>query len=170
MKSFIAAVVLSFASLSGAATAATLNAIQMKQNDWIVFGISPEREALFKVTPGSTDGSFSYSYAFSDMLCPQVWACMPKNRVFDTIYENGGGDFGYGWNTNSFSNVRGETILTGAMNEYLFFRVTSGSASVAHLIANETNVPAPVPLPASALLLLGGIGGIAALRRRLKAA
>ena len=32
-----------------------------------------------------------------------------------------------------------------------------------------TNMPAPVPLPATGLMLLGGLGGLAALRRRKRA-
>lgn len=170
MKSLLAAALLSFASLAGAASAATVDAVQMKQNEWIVFDFAPE-QGVFKVTPGSTDGSFSYSYGFSDSLCPQSWACMPQTRAFNTVYANGGGDFGYGWNPQSFGSVVSETTLTGAKNSlYLFFRVTSGSASVSQLVADQPETPAPVPLPASALLLLGGVGGLAALRRRRKAA
>ena len=84
MKSLLAAAILSFASLAGVASAATVNAVQMKQNDWIVFDVAPE-QGTFKVTPGSTDGSFSYSYGFSDTLCPQSWACMPQTRAFNTV-------------------------------------------------------------------------------------
>jgi hypothetical protein len=58
MKSLLPAAILSFASLAGAASAATVNAVQMKQNDWIIFDFAPE-QGTFKVTPGSTDGSFS---------------------------------------------------------------------------------------------------------------
>lgn len=170
MKSLLAAAILSLAPIAGAASAATVNAVQMKQNDWVVFDFAPE-QGTFKVTPGSTDGSFSYSYGFSESLCPQSWACMPQTRIFNTVYANGGGDFGYGWTPQSFGGVVNETILTGAKNSiYMFFRVTSGSAFVSKLVADTPPAPAPVPLPASALLLLGGLGGLAALRRRWKAA
>ena len=84
MKSLLAAAILSFASLAGEASAATVNAVQMKQNDWIVFDFAPG-QGTFKITPGSTDGSFSYSYGFSDTLCPQSWACMPQTRAFNTV-------------------------------------------------------------------------------------
>lgn len=170
MKSLLAAALLSFASLAGAASAATVNAVEMKQNEWIVFDFAPE-QGVFKVTPGSTDGSFSYSYGFSDSLCPQPWTCMPQNRSLNTVHASFDHGFGYSWSGGSFGSVVSETTLTAAKNSlYLFFRVTSGSASVSQLVADQPETPAPVPLPASALLLLGGVGGIAALRRRRKVA
>jgi hypothetical protein len=45
-----------------------------------------------------------------------------------------------------------------------------GGLSHVNVYGIEDVTPAPVPLPASALLLLGGIGGFAALRRRKKEA
>lgn len=45
-----------------------------------------------------------------------------------------------------------------------------GGLSHVNVYGIEDVAPAPVPLPASALLLLGGVGGLAALRRRKKAA
>ena len=93
MKSLFTAAILSFASLAGSASAATVDAVQMKQNDWIVFDFASE-QGTFKVTPGSTNGSFSYSYGFSDSLCPQSWACMPQTRVRRRMIWNRRPEFG----------------------------------------------------------------------------
>ena len=169
MKLFLAAASIVLSSIAGSAFAATVNAVQMKQNDWIVFDFAPEK-GTFKVTPGSTDGSFSYSYGFAESLCPQSWACMPKSRAFNTVYSNGGGDFGYGWNPQSFGSVVSDTILTGATNSlFMFFRVTSGSASVSQMIAEAPTDPAPVPLPAAGFLMMAGLGALSILRKRQKA-
>ena len=78
--------------------------------------------------------------------------------------------FGYGWNPQSFGGVRSDTILTGATNSlFMFFRVTSGSASVSQMIADAPTDPAPVPLPAAGFLMMAGLGALSILRKRQKA-
>ncbi len=95
---------------------------------------------------------------------------MPQTRAFNTVYANGGGDFGYGWNPQSFGGVRSDTILTGAKTSlFMFFRVTSGSASVSQMIADALTDPVPVPLPAAGLLTMAGLGALSVLRKRRKA-
>jgi hypothetical protein len=95
---------------------------------------------------------------------------MPKTHAFNTVYANGGSDFGYGWNPHSFGNMRSETTLTGAKNSlFMFFRVTSGSASVSQMIADAPTDPAPVPLPAAGLMMMAGLGALSVLRKRQKA-
>ena len=169
MKSLLCATAFGLFVLPGLSSAATVNSVEMKQNDWIVFDSVAKTDG-FTITPGSTNGSFSYTYGFSDSLCPQSWACMPESRPFNTVQTNGGGDFGYGWSPQSFGSVVNQTTLatTTESNLYLFFRVTSGSASVSWSVADTAPEVAPVPLPAPAILLLAGIGGLATLRRRKK--
>lgn len=54
--------------------------------------------------------------------------------------------------------------------DFLVSPKQGGGLSHVNVYGVENVAPAPVPLPASALLLLGGVGGLAALRRRRKAA
>lgn len=54
--------------------------------------------------------------------------------------------------------------------DFLVSPKQGGGLSHVNVYGVEDVAPAPVPLPASALLLLGGVGGFAALRRRKKAA
>lgn len=61
-------------------------------------------------------------------------------------------------------------VASAGVFDFLVSPKQGGGLSHVNVYGIEDAVPAPVPLPASALLLLGGIGGIAALRRRKKAA
>lgn len=47
--------------------------------------------------------------------------------------------------------------------------IASGNQSLSHMNLYGQLAPAPVPLPAAGILLLGGIGALAAVRRRRKA-
>lgn len=169
MKSLFTAALLAVAALGGAASAATVGALQMKQNDWVMLdGISAGDS--FTVTPGTTDGSFSYSYAFSTSLCADPWNCMKSSDALNTVLSNYNHNFAEMWSPTRLSSVKVDTLLTAPINAlYLYFRVTSGSTSLAKVTANAVT-PAAVPLPASGLLVLGGLGLLAALRRRQKAA
>lgn len=87
--------------------------------------------------------------------------------------------------THGNSATYGETITTGfdpklyfsaftgvdfsSLNSLLFSIDSAGNFSVDGSIKEIRVEASPVPLPASALLLLGGIGGLSALRRRKKA-
>lgn len=169
MKSLFAAALLSLASLGGMASAATISAFEMKSNDWIVFDLAGRTDDI-RVTPGTTDRSFSYSYSYSDTLCPTPWSCMPGDLATDTVYGSRG-DFGYSWNPTQLNEVFETTFLnTAAAGQYLFFRVTSGTTSVARYAASVGVSPAAVPLPATGLLVLGGLGALGLMKRRRKAA
>ena len=61
-------------------------------------------------------------------------------------------------------------VAGAGMFDFLVNFKKGGGLSHVNVYGVEDVAPAPVPLPASALLLLGGVGGFAALRRRKKAA
>lgn len=59
-----------------------------------------------------------------------------------------------------------DNFVQNAQSEVLFSGPLQGSITV---VGDDTVAPPAVPLPASTLLLLGGMGGLAAMRRRQKA-
>jgi hypothetical protein len=64
----------------------------------------------------------------------------------------------------SFRKGSFETKSVDPLND--FFEAASGEFEIDRIVVTRADDVAPVPLPASALLLLGALGGIAALRRR----
>ena len=64
--------------------------------------------------------------------------------------------------------VTTEFTVAQAGSYSLFFKADGKSNSYGGLIDDIALTPAPVPLPAAGLLLLGGLGGLAAMRRKRK--
>lgn len=64
--------------------------------------------------------------------------------------------------------VTTEFTVAQAGSYSLFFKADGHSNSYGGLIDDIALTPAPVPLPAAGLLLLGGLGGLAAMRRKRK--
>lgn len=136
--------------------------VSLKQNEWLVI----QSEGSFGVKPISRDGSFSYSYGFSDTGCGDSgsWSCMPTGLAMGAVQSSFDHNFGYGW---SPVNVHGQIEQTFLAMEklFLFFRVNSGSADLT-FVEGVVDAPAPVPLPMSLQLLLCALMTLGAVRAR----
>ena len=173
-----------FCTVGATAQAATIQNMDMSQNQWAVLEFQNTNSLNLAITPGKTDGSFSYTYAFSENGCGKdasqynTWSCMPESFGTNVINTGYAFNFGEGWfDKTSAGNVR-ETVSVnyvkeGAENIFMYFRVTSGSGSLSRVLdvvdspaPDVVDPPAPVPLPAAGLMLLAGIAGIGSLRLR----
>lgn len=130
--------------------------VSLKQNEWLVI----QSEGSFGVSPISRDGSFSYSYGFSDTGCGDsgAWSCVPNGLKLGEVQQNFNHNFGYGW---SPVNVHGQIEQTFLAMEklFLFFRVNSGSADLT-FVEGVVDAPAPVPVGPGAVFLLTGLAGL----------
>ena len=96
--------------------------------------------------------NYSYTLQFS------VLDAVPDHKWIGV--EVGGTDYG---NINQYSSLL-EVDVTGST----FVQLDGNRSGNAYWLIDVVNIE-PVPLPASSLLLLGGLGGLAAMRRRKKA-
>ena len=111
---------------------------------------------FFDVPAGGFDQSASIQVKAWDITGKTVSYTEPLTAVFDPklYFTSLTGDTGFDW------------TKIGALQ---FFVDSTKTVDSVDGVLNSISVVAPVPLPASALLLLGGVSGLAALRRRKKA-
>lgn len=147
--------------LAYASTAAFAATVTMQQNQWAVF----EADRTFNISPISKDGSFSYSYGFSDTGCGNsgAWSCAPTDLKLGEVQTSFSHNFGYGWSPVNVHGQREDSLLP-VSKLLMFFRVNSGSGSVSWADVAET--PAPVPLPAAGLLLVAALGALGLVKGR----
>lgn len=153
-------------------TAATIQDLNMDQNDWAVFEFDGANSVDLAVEPISRNGSFSVTYAFSGNGCGDniYWTCIPDSHTTNTLYSDYSHNFGEGWfDKENLGSITSPFTISYSRetwdNLFVYFRVTSGSGSISHV---EKSVSAPVPLPAAFPMLLAGLAGLGifALRRR----
>lgn len=136
----------------------------MQQSEWIIL-----QGDTFTITPGSTDGSVSFTVAWAgDSLCGSDpwWTCAPKDFQVGQVQTGWGHSFGEGWFdlVNMGSVTQPVQIATDYLS-HLYFRVTSGTVQ----IVPNVDV-APVPLPAAGLLLPMALMALVAVRKARKSA
>ena len=113
-----------------------------------------------------------------------IWNYQQQTLTFDTAVMGVGFEFGFrdnqglgGTTTAVIGGVTGPTASTstffGVISDTAFssidYNLTSGSLSLIDNLTYGTAASVAVPLPASAFLLFGALGGIAVMRRRNKA-
>ena len=173
LKSFLA-IALTTLTMSPAG-AATVEHLNMVQNQWAVFEFDGKNAVELMVNPSSPDGSLSVTYAFSGSRCGDniYWTCMADSQMTNTVYSNYSHNFGEGWfDKNNVGSIMLPFSISYSNDTwgslFAYFRVTSGSASISQI---DDTVPAAVPLPAALPMLLAGLGGLGLFaRRRRKAA
>ena len=169
MKKTLIASVITFMGFVGVANAATVDSYSMEQNQWIIFDIS-EKYSL-NVSPVSKDGSFSYTYAFGDKGgcgSNKPHDCIPSAFNVGSIQNGYSHNFGETWyERKSQGSITSDfsVNLNRVGVEYLYFRVTSGKANIDVVGSVQ---PAPVPLPATGLLLASVMGVGYAFSRKKK--
>ncbi|MGN7870951.1 VPLPA-CTERM sorting domain-containing protein [Paracoccus sp. 22332] len=131
-----------------------INAIGFEVGDWATCCFDPVTELFISFDGGTPQTVASASTAADGLFPSQKTSSRSVNEIFVGAFDD----------TGSFKSI---SFWGNGLGEYLVF-----GGEVRYALIDEGGLPpvAPVPLPASALLLAGGAGALALVRRRRKAA
>ena len=115
----------------------------------------------------SITGEVSYTFSGFSNFLSLVWGSPDTYNTLEFHDANGLVETVLGGTIRGIIPGNGNIAnsLVNIATQFAFNKVVFKSTQAAFEYANLTNM-APVPLPAGGLLLLGGLGGLAALRRR----
>jgi hypothetical protein len=128
-----------------------INSIGFEVGDWATCCYGPTTD-LFVSFDGKSPILVASASQYSDGLFPsQSNPASIVNEIFVAAFDDSG----------SFTSV---SFWGNGIGEYLVF-----GGDVRYALIDEGSLPPSVPLPASALLLIGGIGALGAMKRRKSA-
>lgn len=121
-----------------------------------IFGISTWSEIARIDAPGTSDGilSMTYTNGKSGGWSVSSWAGIAQAML---VVKGSNGFIAY---LMDLSSTSGTWNTVGLLNN------GGRQPDISHLTLYTTSGPAPIPLPAAGFLLLGALGGLAALRRK----
>lgn len=122
-----------------------------------IFGISTWSEIARINAPGTSDGILSMTYAGDNKS--GTWSVSSWAGIAQAMLVVKGAD-GFIAYLMDLSATSGSWNTLGLVNN------GGKQPEISHLSLYTTSGPAPIPLPAAGFLLLGALGGLAALRRR----
>lgn len=132
--------------------------------------LDSNNNSAMRQTLSLTVGGYKLSFWFSPRALRNVQSTAETNGISYSIANLSGSIAGpggaAGTSVGAWTEITGIFKVAQAGSYNLDFAATGSSDSYGGFIDNVSVAPSPVPIPAAGLLLIGALGGLAALRRR----